>query len=297
MANPLTGKIPKIDTLNDLIQALRIVFEDDNVNIELVNGLMKAYESNPLDWKKFAKFDKFRPPPFLLPRTSPRSLLPVPISYEAAPTMRSPDMPNSFVYSSSINFQVDVTFMKVTFVMEEPSIFHSNPLLGESRYFPADFILSLIHILPSTPKVYTRNLVDEGNGKYNLMLLCWDVAQGSAIHDHSSAHCFMKVIYGQLDEVRFAWPEGDHPLAEISRNHLPNNSVCYINDSLGLHRVENPSSSDVAVSLHLYCPPFGECSVFNQQTGKRTVCKVTFWSKYGKRPDRKHQEERPPEDN
>lgn len=59
-----------------------------------------------------------------------------------------------------------------------------------------------------------------------------------------------------------------------------------ITDSLGLHRVENPSSSDVAVSLHLYCPPFGECSIFNQLTGKRTVCKVTFWSKYGKRPDR-----------
>lgn len=56
----LTGKIPKIETLNDLIQALRIVFEDDNVNIELVNSLMRAYKSNPLDWKKFAKFDKFR---------------------------------------------------------------------------------------------------------------------------------------------------------------------------------------------------------------------------------------------
>ena len=40
---------------------------------------------------------------------------------------------------------------------------------------------------------YTRNLVDEGNGKFNLMLLCWGEGHSSAVHDHSDAHCFMKV--------------------------------------------------------------------------------------------------------
>lgn len=57
-------------------------------------------------------------------------------------------------------------------------------------------------------------------------------------------------------------------------------------DTLGLHRVENPSNTDVAVSLHLYCPPFDSCSVFNKNTGKRTNCKVTFWSKYGEKRDK-----------
>lgn len=57
-------------------------------------------------------------------------------------------------------------------------------------------------------------------------------------------------------------------------------------DSLGLHRVENPSYSDTAVSLHLYCPPFEECSVFNQRTGHRSKAKVTFWSKFGNKPVR-----------
>lgn len=54
-----------------------------------------------------------------------------------------------------------------------------------------------------------------------------------------------------------------------------------ISDSLGLHRVENPSHVNPAVSLHVYSPPFDSCSVFNQHTGQKTKCKVTFWSKYG----------------
>ena len=54
---------------------------------------------------------------------------------------------------------------------------------------------------------------------------------------------------------------------------------------MGLHRVENTSYSEPACSLHLYCPPFNQCSVFNQQTGQRNISNVTFWSKYGKKPE------------
>ena len=39
------------------------------------------------------------------------------------------------------------------------------------------------------------------------------------------------------------------------------NSVSYMSDELGLHRVENTSHSDGAVSLHLYSPPFQSCQV------------------------------------
>lgn len=48
-------------------------------------------------------------------------------------------------------------------------------------------------------------------------------------------------------------------------------------------RVENTSHTEAAVSLHLYCPPFTSCSMFDQRTGHRTKCQVTFWSKYGER--------------
>lgn len=204
---------PTCATLTDLISALHEAFASDRVNIEVVNHLLLSYQSNPSEWRKFAKFDRFR---------------------------------------------------------------------------------------------YTRNLVDAGNGKFNLMILCWNEGHASAIHDHADSHCFMKMLKGQLTEVRFAWPKDKtvnedsiahignangsdeieydgEELEEISRSSLETNGVCYINDNLGLHRVENPSHSDVAVSLHLYCPPFDTCSIFNKQNGKRTKCKVTFWSKYGKK--------------
>lgn len=77
---------------------------------------------------------------------------------------------------------------------------------------------------------YTRNLVDNGNGKYNLMAVCWGEGHGSAIHDHANSHCFMKMLRGSLEEIRFDWPkkEGDE-LKEIGRSILREGDVAYIN--------------------------------------------------------------------
>lgn len=137
---------------------------------------------------------------------------------------------------------------------------------------------------------YTRNLVDEGNGKFNLMVLCWNESQESSIHDHADAHCFMKVLEGELTEVRFPWPsqteeQEEQELQPSGSSPLKLDEVCYINDSMGLHRVENQSHSDRAVSLHLYCPPFDACHMFDPRTGHRTRCPVTFWTKYGQKTD------------
>jgi cysteine dioxygenase len=90
--------------------------------------------------------------------------------------------------------------------------------------------MELFHFIPFSPPFssfrYTRNLVDIGNGKYNLMILCWGPGMGSrwrgedgiemdskvfsfsSIHDHTDAHCFVKVLEGSLLETRFAWPKG-----------------------------------------------------------------------------------------
>lgn len=51
---------PVVATLPELIQELHRVFDSDHVNIEYVNHLMLSYKSNPSEWKKFAKFDRFR---------------------------------------------------------------------------------------------------------------------------------------------------------------------------------------------------------------------------------------------
>eukprot|EP00093_Oithona_nana_P008935 08935.XXX_336038_337356_1 [CDS] Oithona nana genome sequencing. len=134
---------------------------------------------------------------------------------------------------------------------------------------------------------YTRNLVHEGNGKFNLMLLCWAPGNQSTIHDHANSHCFVKVLDGTLREVRFFWPhenQDEHGLMlEKDRYDAKRNSVSYMSDELGLHRVENTSHSNGAVSLHLYSPPFASCQIFDERTGKKSVAPMTFWSKYGEK--------------
>ncbi|KAH8416034.1 hypothetical protein KR222_006924 [Zaprionus bogoriensis] len=198
---------PSVETLPDLIAALHREFESNYVNIEMVNHLMLAYKSNPKEWRKYAKFDRY---------------------------------------------------------------------------------------------TYTRNLVDAGNGKFNLLILCWGEGHSSSVHDHADSHCFMKMLKGDLREKRYQYPNrngqpqqpqlqhdhageiDDRELVEIGETPIGVNDVAYINDNLGLHRVENPSHADTSVSLHLYCPPFDTCSVF-QDNCQKTTAKVTFWSKYGVR--------------
>ncbi|PNP38713.1 hypothetical protein TGAMA5MH_09439 [Trichoderma gamsii] len=135
---------------------------------------------------------------------------------------------------------------------------------------------------------YTRNLVDEGNGKSNLLVLVWSPGKGSPIHDHGNAHCLMKILRGDLTETRYAFPNDDEPegqMTVISEKTYRENQVTYMADDLGLHRVSN-RGSDFAVSLHLYTPPNVAkkgCHIFDEKTGRRShVPGCTYFSSYGR---------------
>lgn len=126
---------------------------------------------------------------------------------------------------------------------------------------------------------YTRNLVDEGNGKSNLLVLVWNPGRGSPIHDHANAHCVMKMLKGQLKETLYA-PALDEastgatrPPQIIKETVYSENEVTYISDQIGLHKIFNTSNDEPAISLHLYTPPhaanFG-FNLFDERTGKPT---------------------------
>ncbi|PGH08365.1 cysteine dioxygenase [Blastomyces parvus] len=141
-------------------------------------------------------------------------------------------------------------------------------------------------------RAYTRNLVDEGNGKCNLLILVWSPGKGSAIHDHANAHCVMKVLKGSLRETQYAWPEKDKvqkgepsPLTVTKDTVYKENQVTYMSDKLGLHKISNPDPDNFAISLHLYTPPnaahFG-FSLFDEKTGKsRHIKQSMFFSSKG----------------
>uniref|UniRef100_A0A7E4UQR0 Cysteine dioxygenase n=1 Tax=Panagrellus redivivus TaxID=6233 RepID=A0A7E4UQR0_PANRE len=138
---------------------------------------------------------------------------------------------------------------------------------------------------------YTRNLVDIGNGKYNMMILCWGPGMSSSIHDHTNSHCFVKILDGSLCETRFAWPETegkDAPLQKLGETLCNTDDVTYMSDEIGLHRMENPSHSDGCVSLHIYIPAYDNCQVFDERTGRHTKAVVTFYTKFGRKVDYRH---------
>jgi cysteine dioxygenase len=152
------------------------------------------------------------------------------------------------------------------------------------------------YAFPDPSRNYTRNLVDEGNGKSNLLIVVWNPGKGSPIHDHADAHCVMKILKGSLTETQYKMPisspslspnrTANNPDANITRSTCPllttstttytENQVAYISDQIGLHKIGNASSTEQAVSLHLYTPPhaanFG-FNLFDATTGKSTHIK------------------------
>ncbi|XP_025242809.1 cysteine dioxygenase type 1 isoform X1 [Theropithecus gelada] len=201
-------EVLKPRTLADLIRILHRLFAGDEVNVEEVQAIMEAYESDPTEWATYAKFDQYS-------------------------------------YGRGLQFVVVGG--------------------GGGGWL-----------------WYTRNLVDQGNGKFNLMILCWGEGHGSSIHDHTNSHCFLKMLQGNLKETLFAWPDKkSNEMVKKSERVLRENQCAYINDSIGLHRVENISHTEPAVSLHLYSPPFDTCHAFDQRTGHKNKVTMTFHSKFG----------------
>ncbi|KAJ5748370.1 uncharacterized protein N7511_010066 [Penicillium nucicola] len=152
------------------------------------------------------------------------------------------------------------------------------------------------YALGDASRTYTRNLIDEGNGKSNLLILVWSPGKGSSIHDHANAHCVMKILKGKLQEDLYSWPdqakieEGQTSPPQLTKQTtIGENQVTYMSDKLGLHRISNPDPQEFAISLHLYTPPNAALhgfSIFDARTGKAFHIKQTnFYSYRGQRLD------------
>ncbi len=111
---------------------------------------------------------------------------------------------------------------------------------------------------------------------------------------------------GELQELRYEWPNKEQVMVQTGQKSLKKNQVCYINgnwiyyfnyvyyflkkfkkvkyndlDSIGLHRVENKLHDKIGITLHIYVPALKECHGFDENTGKSSLNKVTFTSRYG----------------
>lgn len=152
-----------------------------------------------------------------------------------------------------------------------------------------------VYAMRDPSRSYTRNLVDEGNGKSNLLVLVWSPGRESAVHDHANAHCVMKILKGSLKEFLYSWPEEksqapyspESPLRITKETVYGENQVTYMSDQIGLHRISNPDPNNYAVSLHLYTPPNAAAygfSIFDERTGRsRHIKQSDFYSYKGQK--------------
>jgi cysteine dioxygenase len=124
---------------------------------------------------------------------------------------------------------------------------------------------------------YTRNLIATDYETYTLLLLCWNPGQESPIHDHPCDGCWMQVLEGDVRECRY-----DEELHCISDETFHEGELGYITDSMGYHKVGNPTN-EPSVTLHLYAPPIQTCRVWNEDAPQKcksaTACN---YSEYGR---------------
>jgi cysteine dioxygenase len=145
-------------------------------------------------------------------------------------------------------------------------------------------------------KSYTRNLVATDHQTYTLLVLVWTPGRASAIHDHPCDGCWMRVLSGSIRECRYApkgtlYGDGGDASAAclecIQDDVYQEGQVLHIEDCLGYHKVENPSFSKPAVTMHLYSPPFERCRVWLDETSATSSRSswVQYDSEYGQRVD------------
>jgi cysteine dioxygenase len=128
---------------------------------------------------------------------------------------------------------------------------------------------------------YTRNLVDKCE-HFELLLLCWNTAQASPIHNHEGENCWAAVLDGPLEELRYDWSEGQVPAVQDEVMRFERGQVSFIRDEMGLH-VVRAGTGKPAVSLHLYARPFSECNIYCPETGRVTRKRLAYHSVRGER--------------
>lgn len=134
---------------------------------------------------------------------------------------------------------------------------------------------------------YTRNLIDK-TPLYELIAICWEIGQGSSVHNHRDQNCWMAVPLGKLlvENYRVIFQnleEGTCSLESAEVLEMNATRPCAVNPLEPVHRVYNPREfNQRAVSLHVYSRPFDTCVVYSPEQGTCGEIKLCYNTEYGK---------------
>ncbi len=134
---------------------------------------------------------------------------------------------------------------------------------------------------------YTRNLIDKTQF-YELIAICWEVGQGSSVHNHRDQNCWMAVPMGRLLVENYRviaqnLEEGTCDLETADTVEMNPMHPCAVDPLEPVHRVYNPREfNQRAVSLHVYSRPFDTCVVYSPEQHSCGEIKLHYTTEYGK---------------
>jgi cysteine dioxygenase len=134
---------------------------------------------------------------------------------------------------------------------------------------------------------YTRNLIDK-TPLYELIAICWEVGQGSSIHNHKDQNCWMAVPVGRLmvQNYQVGFQDLDTGKCKIKPSdavEMNPSQPMAVNPLEPVHKVYNPREFNArAVSLHVYSRPFDTCVVYAEEQGTCGEIDLHYNTEYGK---------------
>jgi hypothetical protein len=134
---------------------------------------------------------------------------------------------------------------------------------------------------------YTRNLIFK-NDLFELLALCWQPGQQSAIHNHRDQQCWMTMGQGALENVNFKVHDRDPVkrtcrLEESTHLLIERDAPLAVDPDEPVHLVRNPEERrERALSVHLYSRPFDSCEVYCPERGIYMDITLCYHSQYGR---------------
>jgi len=133
---------------------------------------------------------------------------------------------------------------------------------------------------------YTRNLIHKTD-LFELLAICWECGQNSAIHNHRDQCCWMATALGKVQVHNFRLIRKDPKtrfceLESSSHFLITPDSPQEVDPEEPIHQVVNPVSfGSRAVTLHIYSKPFDTCEVYDLKEKQYCDVALVNTSEYG----------------
>lgn len=133
---------------------------------------------------------------------------------------------------------------------------------------------------------YTRNLIRR-TPLFELLAICWDVGQVSAIHNHRNQRCWMAIAHGKVQVQNFRLLRQDAAaqtcaLEPTTRFLIDAEQPAEVDPEEPIHLVANPAAfGSRAVTLHIYSLPFDTCEVYDLKSGCYRDVKLANTTEFG----------------